>query len=96
MLHTVKEERNILHTTKQRKANCIGHVLFRNGLHKHFIEVHERKDRRDGKNWKESEQLLVDRKETIRCWKLKEAALDCKAWKTRSERGYGRVARQTS
>ena len=32
VLHTVKEERNILHTIKRRKANWIGHILCRNCL----------------------------------------------------------------
>jgi hypothetical protein len=26
VLHSVKEERNIIHTIKRRKANCIGHI----------------------------------------------------------------------
>jgi hypothetical protein len=30
VLHRVKEERNILHTVKRRKANWIGHILLRN------------------------------------------------------------------
>jgi hypothetical protein len=30
VLHGVKEERNILYTIKQRKANWIGHILPRN------------------------------------------------------------------
>jgi hypothetical protein len=38
VLHTVKEERNILHTTKRRKANWIGHILRSNCLLKHVIE----------------------------------------------------------
>jgi hypothetical protein len=38
VLHTVKEERNILHTLNRRKANCIGHILHRNCLLKHVIE----------------------------------------------------------
>jgi hypothetical protein len=54
VLHRVKEERNILHTLKRRKDNCIGHVLCRNYLLKHviggklegMIEVAERKGRR--------------------------------------------------
>jgi hypothetical protein len=32
VLHTVKEERNILHALKGKKANWIGHILRRNGL----------------------------------------------------------------
>jgi hypothetical protein len=37
-LHRVKEERNIVHTIKVRKANWIGHMLRRNYLLKHVIE----------------------------------------------------------
>jgi hypothetical protein len=37
VLHTAKEERNILHTIKRRKANWIGHILRRNCLLKHVI-----------------------------------------------------------
>jgi hypothetical protein len=38
VLHRVKEERNILHTIKIRKASWIGHILRRNCLLKHVIE----------------------------------------------------------
>jgi hypothetical protein len=38
VLHRVKEERNILHTIKRRKANWIGHTLLRNYLLKYVIE----------------------------------------------------------
>jgi hypothetical protein len=38
LLHRVKEERNILHTVKIRKANLIGHILRRNYLLKHAID----------------------------------------------------------
>jgi hypothetical protein len=34
----VKEERNILHTVKRRKANWMGHILRGNCLLKHVIE----------------------------------------------------------
>jgi hypothetical protein len=39
VLHRVKEEKNIIHTIKRRKANCIGHNLCRNCLLRHVIEV---------------------------------------------------------
>jgi hypothetical protein len=39
VLHRVKEERNILHTIKIRKANWIGHILRRNCLLKYVIEA---------------------------------------------------------
>jgi hypothetical protein len=38
ILQRVKEERNIVHTIKRRKANWIGHILRRNCLLKHVIE----------------------------------------------------------
>ena len=39
VLHGVKEERGMLFTIKKRrKANCIGHILRRNRLLKHYIE----------------------------------------------------------
>jgi hypothetical protein len=38
VLHRVKEERNIVHTIKRRKAKWIGHILRRNCLLKHVIE----------------------------------------------------------
>jgi hypothetical protein len=50
VLHRVKEERNILHTIKRRKANWICHILRRTCLQKHAIEGELRgKDRNDGK-----------------------------------------------
>jgi hypothetical protein len=97
VLHRVKEERNILHTIKRRKANWSGHILRRNCLLKHVIEgklegrieVAERRGRR-------SKQLLDDIKETRGYWKLKEEVLDRTVWKTRFGRGYGPVVRQTT
>jgi hypothetical protein len=38
ILHSVKEERNIVHTIKRRKANWIGHILRGNCFLKHVIE----------------------------------------------------------
>jgi hypothetical protein len=38
VLHTVEEERNIIHTTKRRKANWIGHILCGNCLLTYVIE----------------------------------------------------------
>jgi hypothetical protein len=38
VLHRVKEKRNILRTTKRKKANWIGNVLHRNFLLKHIAE----------------------------------------------------------
>jgi hypothetical protein len=38
VLHRDKEERNIIHTVKRRKANWIGHILCRNCALKRIIE----------------------------------------------------------
>jgi hypothetical protein len=38
VLHRVKEERNILHAIKRRKADWIGHILRKNCLLKYIIE----------------------------------------------------------
>jgi hypothetical protein len=38
VLQRVKEQRNIVHTAKRRKANWIGHFGGRNCLLKHVIE----------------------------------------------------------
>jgi hypothetical protein len=97
VLHRVKEERNILHTIKRRKANWIGHIVRRNCLLKHVIEgkLEGRIEmtRRRGRRCK---QLLDDLKEKRRYWKLKEEALDCTVLRSRFGRGYGPVVRQTT
>jgi hypothetical protein len=70
VLHRVKDERNILHTIKRRKANWIGHILRRNCLLKHVIEGkldgRIEMTRRRGRRRK---QLLDDLKEKRRYWK---------------------------
>jgi hypothetical protein len=77
VLHRVKEERNILHTIKTRKADWIGQILRRNCLLKHVIEgkllgrIEMTGRRRRSRN-----QLLDDLKEKRRYWKLKQKALD--------------------
>jgi hypothetical protein len=38
VLQRVEEERNILHTITQRKANWTGHFVGRDGLIKHVAE----------------------------------------------------------
>jgi hypothetical protein len=93
VLHTVKEEMNILHTIRRRKANWIGHILRRNCLLSHIIEGKIRGSRRRGRRRK---QLLDDLKEPRRYWKLKEEAQDLTLWRTQFGRAYGPVARQTT
>jgi hypothetical protein len=90
LLHRVKEERNILHTIKRRKANWTGDILRRNCLLKHMIEVKlEGRIEMTGRRKRRRKQLLDDLKEKIRYWKLKEEALDCTLWRSCFGRGYG-------
>jgi hypothetical protein len=64
VLHRVKEERNILHTIKRRKANWIGHILSTNCLLKHVIEGKlEGRIEITEQRGKRSKQLLDDLKE---------------------------------
>jgi hypothetical protein len=76
VLHKVKEERNIPHTIKRRKANLIGHILHRNCLIKHIIEGKiEGRIEASGRQGRKCKQLLDDLKETGGYWKLKEETL---------------------
>jgi hypothetical protein len=82
VLHRVKEERNILHIIKRRKANWIGHSLRRNCLLKHVIEGKlEGRIEMTGRRGRRRKQLLDDLKENKRYWKLKEEALDRTLWR---------------
>jgi hypothetical protein len=83
VLHRVKEERNIIHTIKRRKAKLIGHILRGNCLLKHVIEGKIERQKWGGKQGRVSKQLLADRKETRGYGKLKEEPLDCTMWRTR-------------
>jgi hypothetical protein len=84
VLHRVKEERNIVHTIKGRKANWIGHILRWNCLLKHVIEGKlEGRIGVTGRRGRRRKQLLDDLKEKRRYWKLKEEALDRTLWRTR-------------
>jgi hypothetical protein len=97
VLHRVKEERNIVHTIKRRKANWIGHFLRRNCLLKHAIEGKiEGRIEMTGRRGRKRKQLLDDLKEKRRYWKLKEEVLDRTVWRTRFGSGYGPVVRQTA
>jgi hypothetical protein len=63
VLHIVKEERNILHTIKRRKANWIRHILRRNCLLKHVIEGKlEGRIEMTGRRGRRRKQLLDDLK----------------------------------
>jgi hypothetical protein len=97
VLQRVKEERNIVHTIKRRKANWIGHTLRRNCLLKHVTEGKiEGRIEMTGRRGRRRKQLLDYLKETRGYWKLKEEALDRTLWRIHFGRGYGPVVRQTT
>jgi len=97
VLFRVKEQRNILHEIRKRKANWIGHIFRRNCLLQHVtegkiqgvIEVTRRQVRRRRK-------LLDDLKERREYSHFKEEALDRTMWKAGFGRGFGPVVRQTT
>ena len=97
VLLRVKEQRNILHEIRERKAKWIGHILCRNCLLQRVIEgkiqggmeVTGRRGRRRGK-------LLDDLKERRGYSHLKEEALDRAMWRAGFGRGFGPVVRQTA
>jgi hypothetical protein len=65
VLHRVKEERNILHTMKGRKANRIGHILRRNCILQHVIEGKiEVRTEVTARRGRRRTQLLEDLKKT--------------------------------
>jgi hypothetical protein len=88
-------EVNILHTTKRRKVNWIGHILRGNCLLKDVIEGKlEERIQMTGRWGRRCNQLLDDVKEKTGCWKLKEEALDRTVWRTRFGRGCAPAVRQ--
>ena len=97
MCDVLKEQRNIMHEIRKRKANWIGHILRRNCLLQRVIEgkiqggieVTGRQGRRRTK-------LLDDLKERRGYSHLKEEALDRTMWRARFGRGFGPVVRQTT
>jgi len=97
VLLRVKEQRNILHEIRKRKANWIGHILRRNCLLQRVtegkiqggIEVTGRQGRRRRK--------LLDGIKGRRGYShLKEKVLDRTMWTARFGRGFGPVVRQTN
>jgi hypothetical protein len=77
VLHRVKEERNVVHTMKRRKANWIGHILRRNCFLKHVIEGKlEGRIEMTGRRGRRRKQLLDDLK--------KKKILDIERGRTRS------------
>jgi hypothetical protein len=97
VLLRVKEQRNVLHEIRKRKANWIGHILHRNcllqpvieGKIKGGIEVTGIRGRRRRK-------LLVDLMERRAYSTLKEETVDRTIWRARFGKCFGLVVRQTT
>jgi hypothetical protein len=89
VLHRVKEDRNMLHTIKRKKANFLRRNYF-------VIRVTEGKIEWKGRRGKRRKKLLDDLKEKKRYWNFKEEVLDRTAWRTCFGGGYGHTARQTT
>jgi hypothetical protein len=97
VLHRVKEERNILHTKKRKKANWVGHILRRKCLLTHVIDGKiEGRIEVTGRRVRRRKQLPDDLNGKRRYWKLKQEALYLTPWITRFGRGYGPIVRQTA
>jgi hypothetical protein len=96
MLHTVKEERNILHTVKGRKVNWIRHILRRNCLLNHFIDdTVERRIEVMVRRGRRRKLLLDNLKERKGYCKMKEEVLDRTLWRNRFGIGCGAAVSQT-
>jgi len=97
VLLRVKEQRNILHEIRKRKANWIGHILRRNSLLQRVIEEKIQGGIEvTGRQGRKRRKLLYDLKERGGYSHLKEEALDRTMWRARFGRGFGLVVRQTT
>jgi hypothetical protein len=93
----VKEQRNILHEIRKRKANWIGHILRRNCLLQRVIEGKIQGGIEvTGRQGSRRRKLLDVPKERRGYSHLKEEGLDCTMWRARFGRGFGHVIRQTT
>jgi hypothetical protein len=97
VLLAVKEQRNILHEMRKRKANWIGHILCRNCLLQQVIEVKVRGGIEvTGRRGIRRSKLLDDLEERKGYTHLKEEALDSTVWRAGFGRGFGPDVRQTA
>jgi len=97
VLLTVKEQRNILHEIRKRKANWTGHIVRRNCLLQRVIEGKIQGGIEvTGRQGRRRRKLLDDLKVRRGYSHLKEEALDRTMWRARFGRGFGPVVRQTA
>ena len=97
VLLIVKEQRNILHEIRNRKANWIGHILLRNCLLQRVTEEKIQGEiEMTGRQGRRRRKLLDGLKDRRGYSHLKEEALDRTMWRARFGRGFGPVVRQTT
>jgi len=97
VLLRVKEQRNILHEIRKRKANWIGYISRRNCLLQRVIERKiQRGIEMTGRRGRRRTKLLDDLKERRGYSHLKEEALHRTMWRARFGRSFGPVVRQTT
>jgi hypothetical protein len=87
VLRVAKEDRNVIHTIKRRRADLIGHILRRNCRLKHTVVRKVGGIEVTGIQGRRRKQLPDDLKEARGYYKLKADALNCTVWRTR----FGRV-----
>jgi hypothetical protein len=97
VLLRVKEQRNILHEIRKRKANSVGHILRKICLQQQVIEGKIQEGIEvTGKRGRRHRKLVDDLKERSEYFCMKEEALDRTTWRTLFGRGFGPVVRQTA
>ena len=97
VLLRVKEQRNILHEIRKRKANWIGHILRRNCLLQRVIEGKIKEGiEGTGRRGRRRRKVLDDLKERGGYCHLKEEALDRTMCRFGFGRCFGPVVRQTT
>jgi hypothetical protein len=97
VLLRVKEQRNILHEIRKRKANWIGHILRRNCLLQRVIEGKIKGGIKvTGRRGRRRRKLLDDLKERRGHSHSKEKDLDRTMWRARFGTGFGPVVSQTT
>jgi hypothetical protein len=97
VLLRVKEQRNILHEIRKRKANWIGHILRINCLLQRVTEGKIKGGKEvTGRRGRRRRKLLDGHEERRGVSHLKEEALDRIMWRASFGRGFGPVVRQTT
>jgi len=97
VLLRVREQRNILHEIRKRKANWIGQILRRNCLPQRVIEGKIKGGIEvTGRRGRKRRKLLDDLKERRGYSQLKEEAQNRTMWRAGFGRGFGPVISQNA